>query len=208
MTNRAKAAARRRRRINAVMTVFTTALLLSCAVAFAYAMKQADEPQEPSEEYQMYIESRDKAWFQMAEANGGEDPLESEHIEQAILELSERRYPLTTDELYLVCGVVEKEAGGEPYEGKLAVAQCYLNQCEYENARPADVAWKFAKPAATFSDETWQAVTAVFYEGITAVDDQILYFYNPDICRSDWHESLRFAAEIGNHRFFGLKEGQ
>jgi hypothetical protein len=208
MTNRAMAAAKRRRRINTVMNVFAAALLLMCAAAFAHAMKQVDAPHEPSEEYLMYIENRDEDWFEMAEANEGEDPLESEHIEQAIMELPEKRYALTDEELRLVCGIVMHEAGGESYEGKMAVAQCILNQCEYENERPAGVAWKFAEPRESWPGDVLEAVTAVFHEGQTVTDDKILWFYAPAESAGTFHNTQRFVVEIGGHRFYAEAEGK
>lgn len=206
MTRKARAAARRRKRIDAAMIVVTIVLLLACAVAFAHAMKQVDAPHEPSEEYLMYIQNRDEEWFEMAEANGGEDPLESEHIEQAIMELPEKRYALTDEELRLVCGIVMREAGGESYEGKMAVAQCILNQCEYENTRPAGVAWKFASPCESWSGDVLEAATAVFHEGQTVTEDKILWFYAPAESAGTFHNTQRFVVEIGGHRFFAEKE--
>ena len=29
-----------------------------------------------------------------------------------------------------------------------------------------------------------------------------MYFYNPALVTSDWHESQIFVAEVGGHRFF------
>lgn len=141
-------------------------------------------------------------WLQ--EESVREDPLESGCVEQ--LAHADKRYDLTDEELYLVCGVVMHEAGGESYEGKMAVAQCILNNCERENARPADVAWKFAEPYSSWTDEVWKAVTAVFFEGQTVTEETILWFYAPALCASTWHESQRFVMEIGGHRFFAEEE--
>lgn len=150
------------------------------------------------------IFERDEAWFEMAA--DGEDPLESEHIEQAIYEMQDKRYELTDGELYLVCGIVMAEAGGESYEGKMAVAQTILNNCERSNGRPSDVAWMYAEPRHTWTDEVWCAVTAVFFEGQTVTEENILWFYAPALCTSEFHESQRFVMEIGGHRFFAEKE--
>ena len=46
------------------------------------------------------------------------------------------RYALTAAERDEVERVVMAEAGAEPYIGQMAVAQCILNACEQENARP------------------------------------------------------------------------
>ena len=168
-------------------------VVVSMVVIFATANDEV-VPEEPT--------AKHEEWFEMAEENEGEDPLESEHIEQAIIENPEPRYPLTTDELNLVLGVVEAEARGESYEGKMAVAQTILNNCERSNSRPSDVAWMYASPADTWSEEVWLAVTAVFFEGQTAFDEEVYWFYNPALCTSDFHESQKFVDEIGGHRFF------
>ena len=164
---------------------------------------------EVSEEYLMYLESQkhiDYEALDEAMAEDAEAPYESERIEEAIYDLSNKRYELADDELYFVCGIVAAEAENEPYEGKMAVAQTILNNCERSNGRPADVAWMYADPRHTWSDEVWQAVTAVFHEGQTVTDELILWFYNPALCVSEWHESQMFVTEIGGHRFFAERE--
>ena len=97
------------------------------------------------------------------------------------------RYELTDMERELLESVVTAEAGGEPLEGQIAVAQCILNACEYKGIRPR---------------EAVEAVEAVFDEGQTVTDEPILFFYNPDRCSSDWHESQSYVMTICCHRFF------
>ena len=183
-------------------------MLAATTIVYARVKVLLGMEHEESEEYRMYLENRDEEWFNLAEEDYMEDPLESEHIEQAIYELPNKRYPMTDEEFYLVCGIVMAEAEGEPYEGKMAVAQCILNNCERDNARPADVAWKFSDPEDTWTDEVWLAVTAVFNEGQTITDEQILWFYAPAYGVSEWHERQRFVMEIGGHKFFGEWEGK
>ena len=183
-------------------------MLAATTIVYARVKVLLGMEHEESEEYRMYLENRDEEWFNLAEEDYMEDPLESEHIEQAIYELPNKRYPMTDEEFYLVCGIVMAEAEGEPYEGKMAVAQCILNNCERDNARHADVAWKFTTPADTWTDDVWLAVTAVFNEGQTITDEQILWFYAPAYGVSEWHERQRFVMEIGGHKFFGEWEGK
>lgn len=183
-------------------------MLAATTIVYARVKVLLGMEHEESEEYRMYLENRDEEWFNLAEEDYMEDPLESEHIEQAIYELPNKRYPLTDEEFYLVCGIVMAEAEGEPYEGKMAVAQCILNNCERDNARPANVAWKFSNPEETWTDDVWLAVTAVFNEWQTITDEQILWFYAPAYGVSEWHERQRFVMEIGGHKFFGEWEGK
>ena len=190
-----------------ILFALAIALFVS-AVAVVDAMNVRYEEEKAAQEELERIRERDEEWFNLAEEDYMEDPLESEHIQQAIAELPEKRYELTDDELYLLCGVVMAEAGGESYEGKMAVAQCLLNGCERSGIRPAQavVDYQYAKPNYNYTDECWEAVTAVFYEGLTVTDETILWFYAPARCTSKWHESQKFVTEIGGHRFFAEKE--
>ena len=55
------------------------------------------------------------------------------------------------------------------------------------------------------TDEVKAAVSAVFDDGETVTDAEILYFYAPELCESEWHESQEYVMTVGGHRFF--KEG-
>lgn len=100
------------------------------------------------------------------------------------------RYALTAAERNEIERVVMAEAGAEPYIGQMAVAQCILNACEQENARPEP------------SYKVKSAVSDVFDDGDVATDAEILYFYAPELCQSIWHESQTYVCTIGGHRFF------
>ena len=96
------------------------------------------------------------------------------------------------------------EAGAEPYIGQMAVAQCILNACEQENARPAEIVKRYGytdkRPEPTYKVKS--AVSDVFDDGDVATDAEILYFYAPELCQSLWHESQTYVCTIGGHRFF------
>ena len=120
-------------------------------------------------------------------------------------------YTLTEDEYNTVCYMVAGEAGAESYEGKKAVATCILNACELENMVPSEIRTQYQYSGwktnlKNESEELWaeveQAVYEVFYLG-KKIDENILYFYNPEICTSSWHESMNFIMEVDGHRFFG-----
>lgn len=113
-------------------------------------------------------------------------------------------YELTDAERDLVERVVMAEAGGEPYEGQLAVAQCILNACVLDGVRPAEVIIKYqysaARPVPTEVVKT--AVTAVFDKGEKVIASDVKYFYAPNLAKSEWHESQDYVCTIGSHRFF------
>lgn len=116
----------------------------------------------------------------------------------------EKRYDLTDEERLIVCQVVQAEAGGEPYAGKVAVAQCILQACEDDGIRP-DVAvrkYGYTRQRPDPSQEAIEAVQDVFDFGHVATTEPIKYFYAPDRTTSGWHETQIYVMTINGHRFF------
>lgn len=113
-------------------------------------------------------------------------------------------YELTSNELATIQSVVMAEAGAEPYEGQMAIAQCILNACIKDDIRPTEAIKKYKytshRPEPTLSVKA--AVSAVFSRGEKVLSDDTIYFYAPDRCVSSWHESQQYVATIGGHRFF------
>lgn len=114
------------------------------------------------------------------------------------------RYPLTDAERDVVERVVMAEAGGESFEGQMLVAQCILNAAEKRGVYPSEavVLYSYTKSRPDPTQRVKDAVAAVFDRGETVVDEPILYFYNPALVTSDFHESQIFVIEEGGHRFF------
>lgn len=114
------------------------------------------------------------------------------------------RYALTAAERDTVERVVMAEAGAEPFEGQIAVAQCILNACELEDMRPDEIVieYQYTDNRPDPTDEVKAAVSAVFDCGETVTDAEILYFYAPALCESEWHETQKYVMTIGGHRFF------
>lgn len=114
------------------------------------------------------------------------------------------RYPLTDAERDVVERVVMAEAGGESFEGQMLVAQCILNAAEKRGVDPSEavVLYSYTKSRPDPTQCVKDAVAAVFDRGETVVDEPILYFYNPALVTSDFHESQIFVIEEGGHRFF------
>lgn len=120
----------------------------------------------------------------------------------------EKRYTITDEERYELASVITAEAVGEPYAGKVAVAQCILQACEDDGIRPPEALERYTystrRPEPT--DEALAAVAAVFDFGHVATVEPIKYFYAPDLASSEWHESQVYVMTINNHKFF--KEAQ
>lgn len=114
------------------------------------------------------------------------------------------RYHLTDAERDVVERVVMAEAGGESFEGQMLVAQCILNAAEKRGVEPSEavVLYSYTKSRPDPTQRVKDAVAAVFDRGETVVDEPILYFYNPALVISDFHESQIFVIEEGGHRFF------
>ena len=130
--------------------------------------------------------------------------VEPEQSTDTVLQSTATIYALTAAERDTVERVVMAEAGAEPYEGQIAVAQCILNACERENMRPDEIVVEYqytdVRPEPT--DEVKAAVSAVFDNGETVTDAEILYFYAPALCESEWHETQEYVMTVGGHRFF------
>lgn len=114
------------------------------------------------------------------------------------------RYALTASERDVVERVVMAEAGGEPYEGQMLVAQCILTAAEKTGMTPSEVvvAYQYAKGRPDPTQSVKDAVVAVFDDGEVVLSEPVMYFYNPAKVTSTWHESQIFVIEVGNHRFF------
>lgn len=126
-------------------------------------------------------------------------------VEQpAVVVTAPARFYLSASERDVVERVVMAESGGESYEGQMLVAQCILNGAEKQGVQPSEAVeiyqYAGARPKPTQSVK--DAVAAVFDRGETVVDEPVLYFYNPAIVESEWHESQIFVIEVGGHRFF------
>lgn len=114
------------------------------------------------------------------------------------------RYPLSASERDTVERVVMAESGGESFEGQMLVAQCILNAAEKEGVQPSEavVIYSYTSNRPDPTQSVKDAVAAVFDRGEVAIDAPVMYFYNPALVTSTWHESQIFVAEVGGHRFF------
>lgn len=142
-------------------------------------------------------------------------------IEESNLEIEIEYYEspikLTEDEWWVVQCMVAGEAGWEPYEGKKAVAQCIFDAMLKDGISAREVRDKYQY--AGWNDqleyqsremyiECMDAVTDIFVSGKFVTEKPILFFYNPALCRSDWHEAQEFEMKVGGHRFFYLAEDE
>lgn len=115
-----------------------------------------------------------------------------------------KRYELTDAERWEIASVVTAEAEGEPFAGKMAVAQCILQAIEDDGISPFEAVkkYKYAKSRPEPTEEALEAVRAVFDFGHVATAEPIKYFYAKALVNSPFHESQDFVMEINGHRFF------
>ena len=115
-----------------------------------------------------------------------------------------KRYDLTDYERWEIASVITAEAIGEPYAGKVAVAQCMLQSCEDDGIRPVEMLRKYgyAKGRPEPTDEALRATAAVFDFGQVATTEPIKYFYAPAVTASNWHETQVHVMTINGHKFF------
>ena len=121
-------------------------------------------------------------------------------------------YPLSDYELWLVESIVAGESGNQEYWGKVGVASCILNACLKDDIRPEEVqnlygysGWydidKYSKANPGMAEEVKLAVHQVFFYG-QVLSTEILWFYNPALTYSSFHESQTHVITIGDHKFF------
>ncbi|PMC36094.1 cell wall hydrolase [Bacillus sp. UMB0899] len=116
---------------------------------------------------------------------------------------------VSKEEKKLLAQLVHAEAKGEPFGGKVAVAEVVLNRVEHEqfpdtikqviyqeNAFEPVANNSINKPA---DKESYKAVQ----EALEVNDNskELLYFYNPETATDDWIRSRDVVKTIGNHAF-------
>ena len=112
---------------------------------------------------------------------------------------------------YIVAG----EAGYEPIEGKMAVAQALLNAMKKDgcNAKQVRKLYQYSGWKTNLnieSPENWaevkEAVNRVFDEGEFVSENPILFFYAPKYSSGKFHRTLPHDQIIGGHSFHYLEE--
>ena len=124
---------------------------------------------------------------------------------------------LTEDDRWFIESVVAGECANEPYEGKLAVAQCYFDAMIKDGltAREVKKVYQYAgwnpdldKQDRKMYNEVMDAVHDIFDMGQFVTEKPILYFYAPAVVYSGFHESQNYAMTIGGHKFFYVDEDE
>lgn len=182
-----------------ITTVVIVFAVRGAVSTFSGHSKSTTEPAATSspvaEESQSYV-----FYYKDGQAVNWEDVTDSWAAEAGF----RKRYSLTDAERLEIAQVITAEAGGEPFAGKIAVAQCILQTCEDEGIRPDEVlrVYAYSKRRPDPTQEALEAVQDVFDFGIVATTEPIKYFYAPALVDSEWHESQIYVMTINGHRFF------
>ena len=212
----------RKRKLRLRRRAKVAAFVLSTALVFGVTTAQLDDPNRVyaptlliSETTQLpsdievgtpvqNFEVFEKAKFEQKEAAR----LAAETEQKRIQELSSRggqtQFRLSESERRVVECMVQGEAGGESYKGKMLVAQCIMNGCIESNMQPSQVRkqYQYSGWKTNVSEETKQAVRAVFDNGEKVVNEPILWFYAPKYCKGKFHETQTHVITEGSHKFF------
>ncbi len=124
-------------------------------------------------------------------------------------------FEISNNDRYIIQCIVAGEAGYEPIEGKMAVAQCLLNSMKKEGCNAKQVrkiyqyfGWKIN--LSSESPEMWaevkEAVDRVFDNGEFVSENPILFFYAPKYSNGKFHRTLPYDQMIGGHSFHYLEE--
>ena len=133
-----------------------------------------------------------------------------EVVEEPIEE-KEPFFYISDDERYTIACIIAGEAYNSGMDLKTAVAQTIYIAMKIEGCRLNGVISRYDgyRDRSVVEDHVWQecqeAIAQIFDRGEMAVDEPIEFFYAPQYCTSDWHESLTYVTTIGGCRFFTRK---
>ncbi|WP_079508659.1 cell wall hydrolase [Mesobacillus jeotgali] len=121
--------------------------------------------------------------------------------------VTDKRF-IKEEEVKLLARLVHAEAKGEPYEGKVAVAEVVLNRVE--NEQFPDTVKEVIYQRNAFQPVQNGAINKpANEEAVKAVEDALendnnmdyLYFYNPETATSQWIFTRDVVKTIGKHAF-------
>lgn len=130
-------------------------------------------------------------------------PKESKKVEKVETDIIDK-------DTHLLAQIINAEAKGEPYNGKVAVGNVILNRIKSPHFPDTvrDVVYQKGQfsPVSDGSinnepnSESIKAAKEAM-NGYKVVGDDVIYFYNPHTSTSDWIFSREVVYKIGNHAF-------
>ncbi|MGL4607659.1 MAG: peptidoglycan DD-metalloendopeptidase family protein [Eubacteriaceae bacterium] len=138
------------------------------------------------------------------------DPSWRKHQGSGLTVSTGNPYIANASDLDFLYRAVAAEAGGESYEGMVAVASAIIYTSEVKGISitetitapnqysvVSDGSIHRVNPSETVIRAVNDAIN-----GLRVLDPQTQYFYAPGSVSSPWHESLTYTGTIGGHRFF------
>lgn len=170
--------------------------IFSVARAVNIQKKQAQKPKETSYYKELIIYPLETK--QPMPLHIVEKPKESENTKPFC--------ELTNEERKVVECLVEGESGNQSLEGRILVAQCIYNAMVQDGLTPSQVRkkYKYVGWSDTPSEQSKEAVSAVFDRGEMGVEDNILWFCTIASSKrpKSFHATQQLVVEVGNHRFY------
>ena len=200
--------------IAGIVLCFLGVVFFMCIVLFPIQdgdysyLSKVNESQEQETKIEIYEPKAEPVWI---------EPQIIESKPETEIEYYESPINLTEDDRWFIESVMAGECAYEPYEGKLAVAQCYFDAMVKSGLSAREVqkaygyvAWndQLDKQNPKMYIEVMDAVHDIFDMGQFVTEKPILFFYAPSLCDSPWHESQNYAMTIGGHKFFYLTEDE
>ncbi|MFC0272691.1 cell wall hydrolase [Metabacillus herbersteinensis] len=116
---------------------------------------------------------------------------------------------ITNEEKDLLARLVHAEAEGEPFAGKVAVANVVLNRVEHEQFPDSVEEVIFEENAfqPVQNDSIYEPADKEAHEAVEEavdngeLDKEVVYFYNPETATSNWIFTREVVKKIGNHAF-------
>ncbi|MEH6942519.1 cell wall hydrolase [Bacillus sp. JJ722] len=202
------------KKLLSVLVITATMLLISLAPTTGVAKTEAASKKRNSKGELVHTTKTTESVKDIAIQYGVplEDLIEKNNVNSKTLGKGEQLVlpkTLTSQEKDLMARLVHAEAKGEPYNGKVAVADVVLNRVESDKfpdsvEQVINAKGQFSpvangsinKPASKESKKAVNEAIALQEEGTEAT-----FFYNPTKTNDQWIKSLPVIEKIGNHNF-------
>ena len=136
---------------------------------------------------------------------------EEEKTEEIIEEVKVPVINYTAEEFNLLCRLIEAEAKGESYQGKIAVANVVINRVK-DSRFPNTITNVIYAPRQfspvsngaiynTPSEDSVNAATAALYGEVQPEAKDAIYFWAKYVKKSNWIWTRQLTGIIGNHCF-------
>lgn len=122
----------------------------------------------------------------------------------------EPAYPISEEDRKKIEQIVACEAGADTIEGQRAIALCIRNYCDLRSCTVDDAIrdMKITTYKREVTEENRSAVSDIWdFDIDVPTEECIIVWCTPKAAANGaWHETQRFVAQFGAHRFYALNE--